>query len=87
MFEPTPASGRAGIFARQVTPARAGFEHPENAFEHAAVLGPGPSATFIFGEQRRDALPLFLRKKWLWHPQLFTKLRAKYQIKITEKDL
>jgi len=87
LFEPAPTGRSAGILARDIAPARAGFENPENAFEHAAIVSPRPAATFVFGEQRRDALPLFLREKWLWHPQLFTKLRAKYKVKITGKRL
>jgi hypothetical protein len=88
LLESAPASRSTGILTRKIAPACAGFEHPENAFEHAAIVGPRPTATFASWKQQRDALPLFLRKKWLWHPQLFTKLRAKYKVKITkEKDL
>jgi hypothetical protein len=87
LLEPAPAGRSTGILARKIAPARAGFEHPENALERATIVGPRPAATLIFWEQWRDALPLFLREKWLWHPQLFTKLRAKYKVKITGKSL
>jgi hypothetical protein len=87
LLEPAPTGRSAGIFAREIAPARAGFEHPENAFEHAPMVGPRTATTFVFGEQWRDAPPLFLREKWLWHPQLFTNKTPSYQPKITQNHL
>jgi hypothetical protein len=82
-----PAGGSTGILGRQIAPAGAAPEHPENAFEHGAVVRPGPSAAFVFGQERSNAFPLLFGKKRLWHPQLFTKTNASYQQKITPNDL
>ena len=60
LLEPPPTGRSAGIFAREIAPARAGLEHPENAFEHAPIVGPRTTATFMFWQERRDALPLFI---------------------------
>lgn len=87
LFEPPPAGGGTGIFAREIAPACAGFEHPENTFEHAAIIGPRPAATFMFWEQQRQALPLFVTEKWFCHPQLFTKKTSSYQAKMAQIHL
>jgi len=87
LLESPPTGRGAGIFPRQVAPARTGFENPEDAFEHPAVVAPGPTATLILGEQRGDAPPLFVGEKKFCHPQLFTNNRAKYKVKITPKNL
>jgi hypothetical protein len=51
------------------------------------VVRPGPSAAFVFGQERSNAFPLLFGKKRLWHPHLFTKTNASYQQKITPNDL
>ena len=86
-LEASPAGRGAGVLAREIAPAGPGLEHPENAFEHAAVVGPRPPATLMFWEQRRDALPLLLGEKWFCHPQFFTKKTSSYQAKMAQNHL
>src|SRR5215831_18374446 len=56
-----PAGGRRRKFLGQITPASAAAQNPQNAFQHFAVVLPGPSSLGTFGpfrEQGPDLFPL-----------------------------
>src|ERR1700680_1947388 len=57
----SPARGRMWILFRQVLPASAAAENPQNPFQHPTVLDPRTATLAVpgwFGEQGRDFLPL-----------------------------
>src|SRR6266581_972774 len=59
--QPPPASRRMRIFLRQVLPAGARPQNPQNSFQHTAIVSPRAATLTVLerlGEQRRDFLPL-----------------------------
>jgi hypothetical protein len=59
--QPPPAGRRMRIFLRQVLPASAAPQNPENPFQHSPVLDPRTATLMVlgrFGKQGRDLLPL-----------------------------
>ncbi|MBI4443177.1 MAG: ATP-binding protein [Acidobacteria bacterium] len=59
--QPPPAGRGRRVFVRQVLPASAAAQHPQDSFQHVAVVGTrSPAARILAGsrQQRRDFFPL-----------------------------
>jgi hypothetical protein len=60
-----PARTSRGEVDQHVPPARSAAQQPEDALQTLAVVRPAPApfgGTHMLGQQRRDALPLFIRQ-------------------------
>src|SRR5271157_2956304 len=59
--QPPPARRGMRIFLRQILPASAAAQNPQNPFQHTTVVDPWATTLAVFGwlgEQGRDSLPL-----------------------------
>jgi len=74
LAQPAPAGAGTGIFLGQIPPTRPSLEPPQDAFKHAPVFGPRPTATPTLGQKRFDPGPLLIGQECFLHPQLLTKM-------------